>query len=272
MNRANFEPLHSAAYPQRQPYVRSLSYVDGKGPTPYEFFDQYQSHIGAYSQALLGRSHMVDSDEFTEAWFRPGFFGRMKIERDNGGVSFNPAATPDQVGVHGAGSALGSLGPWQFSTGGSVVGLDSDFLLTCKIKVINPATLDSADDVGLFVGVGEPARAHAAPSFLAGGDTRTWRIRSGTDAGARGPMFDTNIPCLPGVWYRLQISRVRGAIRWFVNGQLAPYDGNEGHYYPRSLNFAQKRIDVSRWRAGLGGEGIIVDCCHLLAERGMPWA
>lgn len=269
MSQTNFEPLHSVAYPQRQPYVRSLSYVDGKGPTPYEFFDQYQSHIGGYSQALLGRSHMVDSDEFTEAWFRAGFFGRMVIDR-NTGVTASPAYPPDQVGVHGAGFAFGGVAPWNFRCAGVKVVLDSDFLLTCKLKIVNPATLDDAADRGLFVGVSDFTRAPAPPCFLAGKDAATWRIRSGLETGARGPIYDTGIPCLPGVWYRLQISRVRGAVRWFVNGQIARYDGNEGQWYPYPLLEAQKRIDVSRWRAGAANEGIIVDCCHLLAQRGTP--
>ncbi len=276
MTQANFEPLKSAAHPQRQPYVRSLSYVDGKGPTPYEFFDQYQDHLGAYAGALLGRSHAVDSDEFTEAYFRSGFFGKMKSQQNLGGVTYSAAITPDQIGVHGAGSALGSTDPWRFAVGGINMGLGADFLLTVKLKIIAPQNLDIAEEHGLFVAVGPQHTFPNPPAFVAGGDADTWRIRSGSGPDIGGDLQDTGIPCLAGVWYGLQISRVRGAVRWFVNGQQAKHrdtpDGPalEGQYYPYPLLNGQKWITSSRWRPGAAGEGIIVDSCHLLAQRGAP--
>ena len=270
MSQAQYEPLNSACHPQRQPYVRSLSYVDGKGPAPFEFFDQFQSHAGAFSDALCGRSCALDYDEFTEARFATGYFGRMKISTNAGPMVVSANAVPDQTGVHGAGSLIGPVNPWRILLVGAPMGLASDFLFTVKLKILSPQTLDTADDGGLLVSAGNPATFPSPPAFLAGSDTATWRIRGGNGELSMGDVVDTGIPCLPGVWYRLQISRVRGAVRWFVNGQLARVAGLEGIYFPYPILGGQKLIDLSRYKPGAAGEGMHVDSCHLLAQRSTP--
>jgi hypothetical protein len=202
-----------------------VSFVDGKGPPPYDFFDQWQDHAAAFAGAIAGRSHSLDSDEFTEAWFRSGYFGRMFIERNTGAsITAAPGSTPGQVGIHGAGSALGGLGSFSFAVGGGLHNLAADFLLTAKVKIVAPQSLDSANALGFCVAIGDPLLGSPRPpGFVAGGDTATWRVLYAVDGLSGTIIYDTGIPCLPDVWYRLQISRVNGAVRWFINGQICAF-------------------------------------------------
>lgn len=267
MTRAVFQSLHSPGHPQRQPYVRSLSFVDGKGPPPWDYFDQLQDHQAAYFGALCGRRASADADEFTESWFRAGYLGRMQIG-SNIGMTVSPAATPDTVGIHGAASVLGGTGSLSFMASGAKYGLDADFLLTVKIKPVGVQDLDTAEQHGLVVGLGQQGLYGAYPSFAAGSDTDTWRTLWAPDLVSMPQVEDTGIPIVSATWYRLQISRVAGAVRWFINGQrVAVQNGLEGLYYPYTMLDARKTIEVARTTSGASGHGFLIDSCHLLAAR-----
>lgn len=268
MTRAVYQPLHSSAHPQRQPYVRAVSFVDTKGPPPFDYYDQFQDHFAALAGARAGRSHSLDSDEFTEAWFRSGYFGQMFIDRNIGGMTVAPDAMPDEIGIHGAASALSGVAGFSFAIRSGEFQLDADFLLTVKVKLVNPQSLNSALAGGFVASVGDAflGTPHP-PGFAAGGDTQTWRLVYALDGTSPRLLYDTGIPCLPGVWYRLQVSRINGAVRWFVNGINARLNGLEGIYYPVALPGAKKWIEINRSAPGAANEGMIMDSAHLLAQR-----
>jgi hypothetical protein len=155
----------------------------------------------------------------------------------------------------------------QFYSGGRYL-LDGDFLLTAKVKIVAPGGLDPAQDRGFVVGLGPIAGMGQFPCIACGGDKANWQALYSPDPNSAQVADDTGIPCVAGRWYRLQISRVAGAVRFFVNGALARFaSGLEGVYYPDRLLNARKLVEISRTNAGPANEGFFIDSLHLRAER-----
>lgn len=260
--------LQRPTHPQRKPFVRSTTFVDGKGPPPYGFFDETQDHLGTLYHAALGWKWSLDADEFTELVAPPRYLGRMYAYVTRPGIVVAPKTTGLAFGEHGVWTAIGDGTPWVFGASGGAVTLDGDFLATAKVMLFQRHNLDTVQKFGfamaagnIFVGVS----AVVCPGFAAGSDAPTWQILYGTGI---DPLYaDTGVPVLNNVWYRLQVSRVAGAIRWFINGQLVRLNGAEGLYLPVRFLEGGKHLVMRRNKLGLAGVGFAIDCFHLLAER-----
>jgi hypothetical protein len=245
--------LARPTHPQRKPFVRSHTFVDGVGPPPYSFFDETQDHVGALYHAALGWRYSLDSDEFTEIGARPGFLGRMYV------FLFNAAAAPRPTGLgfgeHGVWEVRSGTAAYLVRAGSASISLDGDFLTTAKVMLFGRERLRSR---GFSAGV-------TYYTIEAGSGSPNWLVRYVTESGTIA-IAETDIPVLDGVWYRLQVSRVAGAVRWHINGQLARVAGREG--VPSSQRGdMEKLISVYRDAPGPAGDGFAVDSFHLLAER-----
>lgn len=244
--------LQRSTHPQRKPYVRSHTFVDGVGPPPYSYFDETQDHLAAYFHAALGWKWSLDSDEFTEA-ARPGFLGRMRVLSATGGFAVAPKTTGLTFGEHGVWTGTGGTGAWGVEAQGGIVTLDGDFLMAAKVKLFAIRNL-----FGVQVAAGSQTVPPGCPGFACGGSG------GGFWYATLGPTLYP-IPAIPVVdntWYRLQVSRVAGAIRWHINGQLAA-----SVYFPDRLLAGGKWLECSRIVPGPAGEGFAIDAFHLLAER-----
>jgi hypothetical protein len=246
--------LARPTHPQRKPFVRSHTFVDGVGPPPYSFFDETQDHVGALYHAALGWKWSLDSDEFTETGARPGFLGRMRIIISSG-IAVAPKTTGLAFGEHGVWEARSGAGAFSIRAGSANISLGGDFLATAKVMLLGRERLDRG---GFSAGV-------AGCAFLAGSGFPFWRVTYVTEPGTFA-FAETDIPVLDNVWYRLQVSRLAGAVRWHVNGQLARVGGREGVPSPLRLD-TDKLIFASRSAPGPAGDGFAIDSFHLLAER-----
>ena len=247
--------LARPTHPQRKPFVRSHTFVDGVGPPPYSFFDETQDHVGALYHAALGWKWSLDSDEFTETGARPGFLGRMRLSSGTAGIAVAPKTTGLGFGEHGVWEARSGAGAFVIRAGSASISLGGDFLATAKAMLFGRERLNPS---GFVAGV----RGYA---FAAGSGSPNWLVEYITESGAFA-FADTGIPVVDGVWYRLQVSRVAGAVRWHVNGQLARVGGHEGVPSPLRLN-TDKFLFAYRSAPGPAGDGFAVDSFHLLAER-----
>lgn len=259
--------LQRVTHPQRAPFVRATTFVDGKGPPPYGFFDEVQDHVGALYHAALGWRYSLDTDEFTEAKSRPGFLGRMRVVSVTGGVTPAPAPVATGFSEHGFWSVQGVGMPWRIQARSASVTLDGDFLMTAKVRVVGPDLIDSVANLGFLVGTGSPSSDPVCPAFVAGSDSPTWWLRYAPDPQASPVLADTGVTVGNATWYRLQVSRVAGAIRFFINGLLARPGGAEGVYYPHRLLTGCKWLEAGYSKPGPAGFGVDVDSFHLLAER-----
>jgi len=266
MTAANLSLLRTT-YPTRRPFVREITFVDGIGPPPYVWFDETQEHIGGLAQSSLGWSASCDSEEFEQNYVTAGYFGRMIVTRDVGLSSVGPVS-PVEVGEHGVWQYQANAMPFAYTAEGGRYSLDGDFLLTAKVKIVAPGGLDPAQDRGFVVGLGPIAGMGQFPCIACGGDKANWQALYSPDPNSAQVADDTGIPCVAGRWYRLQISRVAGAVRFFVNGALARFaSGLDGVYYPDRLLNARKLVEISRTNAGPANEGFFIDSLHLRAER-----
>jgi len=250
--------LARPTHPQRKPFVRSHTFVDGVGPPPYSFFDETQDHLGAYFHAALGWRYSLDSDEFTEVGARPGFLGRMRVTLL--GATVAPKTTGLTFGEHGVWEARSGAAAYSVSAsgGGASLGgasLDGDFLATAKVMLFGRERLDPR---GFLAGLPDYA-------FICGSGWPNWLVVYVTEPGTLA-FADTDVPVLDNVWYRLQVSRVADAVRWHVNGQLVRVGGREGVPFVRQFGLAKLLLAI-RSAPGPAGDGFAIDSFHLLAER-----
>ncbi|TXH42066.1 MAG: hypothetical protein E6Q97_36265 [Desulfurellales bacterium] len=263
--------LTRSTHPIRKPYVRDASFIDGIGPPPFGFFDETQDHLGAYFHALLGWRYSADCDEFTEASAPINYLGRMRIS-DTFGCAEAPATSNATLGEHGVWSVLSFTSDFRLAAQGASVSLDGDFLFTAKVKIVNRGRLETVSSHGFMAAIGSLAET-TPHQFVAGSDQENWAIQAPVVGGGGVEVYSTDVPVVDGAWYRLQISRVAGAIRWFINGlpivlRSADPDlnGLTGQYYPDRI-VARKFLYVARSVPGPANDGFYVDSCHLYAER-----
>lgn len=253
-------------HPQRKPFVRSHTFVDGIGPPPFTFFDETQDHLGTMFHALFGWRASIDTDEFETNYAAGDNLSKLTIFRQLG-AGFNVASvTASAFGEHGVWIISAGAGPWQLGARSGELDLRGNFLLTAKVQIINRAHLDASGANGFCVAVGDRARIPVCPGIACGNESPNWQVFYALSPTAAATYVDTGIPVIDGAWYRLQISRIGGAVRWHINGAEVQVNGDPGAYYPHVL-IGSKFVYVSRWTAGGAGDGIYLDALHLLAER-----
>jgi len=260
--------LARATHPQRKPFVRSCTFTDGIGPPPWTFYDETQDHLGAFYGGALGWKYSVLADEFEAMHVRPGYLGnRMLTVNSSGVVTIAPKTTGLEPFEHGVWKVTGGAAAWNYAARTQQMDLDGDFLVTAKIKIYSRETLDTMALGGFMLPCSDLTSIPAPVGFTCGSDSPNWHVLYPPDATASVAAADTGIPATSNAWYRLQVSRVAGAVRWFINGRLCTVNGLPGYYFPDRFGEGCKQIRISRRKIGAAGEGFEIDSFHLVAER-----
>lgn len=262
----NNRALLSVLHPQRKPFVRSHTFVDGIGPPPYTFFDETQDHLGALFHALYGWQYSLDFDECETGASGLGYLSNLKLFNALGGPISVVPAVASVYGAHGVWSVLGSTSPWQIGARTADMDLRGDFLLTAKVAVVKRSTLDSNGNNGFCVAVGNRTKIPVCPGISCGTNSPNWNVFFGPGPSDAAEYFDTGIPVIDGRFYRLQISRIAGALRFFIDGAEVQINGRPGVCYPYAL-VGCKFLYVSRRTVGAANEGFLIDAIHLMAQR-----
>lgn len=280
----------TAAHPAHKPYSSGFPFVDGKGPVPYEFFDETQDHLGVLAHAGTGWAWSRDVEDFNGEVYPVGFLGQLTMINlpVGAGLSLTPMSVLNFQGEHGVWRGLSGVAQWDFTLQSNACHVGTqDFLISAKVLCLARANLDPVDSFGFWLGCGPKVGAGVDPprypAICGGGDKANWQIYAAPAEGQAGVYFDTGIPfhdslgtmpdTVQRAWHVLQISRVGGAFRFFINGRLIRLNGNgltdrEGIYYPTSLPEVRRFFRTRRWRAGPINEGFLVDFFHRLCRRG----
>jgi len=253
-------------HPTRKPFVREVTFIDDKATPPLGFFNDTQDHLAARVQSAFGWSYSSMPEEFAFARITTTYLGSFIVRTNSAGLVPQPDTSPDEPGVCGAWRLTSLNGPYTWKMESALSSLDGDFLLTCKIKLTGRSRFDPGPDGGVIVSTGTRTAAPANPGFAAGGDSPNWQIMYATSDVGATLFADSGVPALDDTWYRLQVSRVAGAVRWFINGALVPVAGLEGVYYPYRLT-ASKWFENARFKVGPVGDGVTWDSFHLFASR-----
>lgn len=260
--------LQRLTYPQRKPFVRSCTFTDDVGPPPWTFFDETQDHLGGLAHALAGWKWTLDADHFVSRTVEVNFLGdRMRKNSSSGVVAVAPKTTGLTHGEHGVWTVTGTAAAWNYSAATTEVSLDGDFLFSAKVQIYNLGDLDTLLNGGFQVTTANAFYPPAPCGFYTGSDKSTWWVGYPVDDASPSTFADTGIPIVDNAWYNLQISRVDGAVRWFVNGRLCRLDGLPGAYAPYSYTGGWKQVGMSRRKLGINGNGFAIDHFHMLLER-----
>lgn len=260
--------LARLTYPQRKPFVRACTFTDDIGPPPWTFFDETQDHLGGIAHALAGWKWTSDTDHFVSATVEANYLGdRMRVTSTSGTVTIAPKTTGLEHGEHGVWTVTGDAAAWNYSAATQEFSLDADFLFSAKIQIVDLGDLDTLINGGFQVTTANSFSAPAPCGFYTGSDKTTWWIGYPTAATGPSTFADTGIACESGRWYNLQISRVAGAVRWFVNGRLCRVNKLPGVYVPFAYTSGWKQVGMSRRKAGVAGNGFAIDHFHMLLER-----
>jgi len=278
----------TTAHPIRAPWVRDRSFRDNGLPTPDEFFDRTQQHVGDFFGCTTGRTWSRSQDEFDNDAYPTGYLGKLRItvNTDDTGAAAGLTLAPVtdatglvQQGEHGVWSGLSGAAPFKFEMRSGLSWLGpGDVLLTCRVKIRRRAGLNGLEDSGLRIGLSDDGVG--LPAFCAGGDAPNWYVWSQQKEGGTSAFWDTGVPITDGRWYDLQISRVNGAMRCFINGApiffltgiagliavrlAAPV---EGFYLPQDFQQVRRYFQIRRWSRGPANDGFLIDNFHLLLQR-----
>lgn len=267
----------SITHPTRTPFVRDRSFIASRPPVPDEYFDRVQDHLVARAQAALGWGWSAATEDFDNDVYPTGYVGDLRLLQGGFGVTAAPAGAADLT-------LRGDYGVWKFLSGGlpyfailqsapSNLG-GGDFLWTARVKVLARAGLNVLGDLGFHLGLSQ--KADSLPAFAAGSDVETWHVfareRDDVTPLPAPRFFDTGVPLRDGRWYELQISRVRGAVRWAINGALVHItvggELREGIYLPDEMSPARRYLQIRRWAGGPPGDGFHIDYFHCFRKRG----
>lgn len=290
----NFIPL-STTHPTRRPFVRELSYVDLKGPPPVEFFDGVQDHMGALFHGRLGWAWSVHREDFDAEFYPANKMGIFSVFNFAAGLTLSaaPPGLPIIQGEHGVWRGISGAFDYDvtLTEHANWVGT-KDFLVSAKVLCLNSRDIDIVDREGFWVGCGLRVSTaagdvtdgipNAYPALCGGAGTANWQVWCPPAAGKVGLFYDTGIPFLDSqntqpdqvrrAWHVLQISRLGGVMRFFVDGRLARLTGNglsgaEGIYYPADLRAMRRFFRCKRRFLGLANTGFYIDFFHRLCRR-----
>lgn len=260
--------LARLTYPQRKPFVRSHTFIDGKGSPPFSFFDETQDHLGGLLHAYTGWKWTIDRDDFTSMTETVGVLGDRMVANTSSGTVIVTAKTGGlRHGEHGVWTVSGDFSAWDYGAATAELSLDGDFLFTAKVALTNPEDPDTLLNGGFRVTTANSFTAPAPCGFHFGSDVTTWHAKYPTDSTGGYAFADLGVTVEADRWYRLQIARVKGAVRWFINGRLCLIDGKPGVYAPMAYLRGWKEVGMSRRKVGTNGAGFAIDCFHMLVER-----
>lgn len=282
----------SVTHPTRKPFSGGYRFVDGKGPPPYEFFDEAQDHISALMHAKLGWQYAMDREDFDNEVYPSNFLGKLRITRNGPGVGVTLSTlTPTNQGEHGVWKGLsGALAAYEFEMQSNSLYVSAhdpytphtgDLLVSAKVLCLNRAHLHVVDSFGFWVGCGYKQKNY--PAICGGSDHDNWQVYCPPSLNVAGSYFDTGIPfhdsqnTMPDqvmrAWHTLDISRVNGVFRFFINKRLVRLSGNglhdvEGIYLPDPLDDVRRYFRTQRPGGLPANEGFYVDYFHIAARRG----
>lgn len=283
----NFLPTHHVL-PRAQPFSRENTYVDLIGPPPVEFFDRTQDHLAQYVHARTGWKWSCEQEEFTTTLFpsntKMASFTIVRNDVLGGGLAISNMTTGVQ-GEHGVvrGAAISAIMPYFFEaqTGCWRVGTE-DFLVTFKVYCVRRSVIDQVVDGGFWIGCGPPigADGNAYPAIVGGSGLANWYIRTATDTSIVR-FYDTGIPFLTSeempdqtrrAWNTLQICRINGTLRFYINSALARLTGfgltnSEGVRFTASLRDMRGYFKTQRSGGGLTSDGFYMDYFSRWARR-----
>lgn len=281
----NFFPI-TETHPLRKPYSGGARFRDNKPPAPLEFYDECQDHMAALYHMRLGWKWSGHREDFDNINYPSSYLGAFSYTAlPVGSLSIAPLFPVNFQGEHGVWAISSSNANYDFtmSTAPCFVGTD-DFLISAKFHVINRSHLDPVNTFGFWVGCGERIGPDAVvyPALCGGADQTNWQIWCPPADGEPGAFFDTGVVFQDSTtlsdnyqraWHVLQISRVDGVVRFFINGALVRINGNgitnaEGIYYPANMRRLQRWFRTRRWFVGAANEGCYVDFFHRFARRG----
>ncbi len=286
----NFFPIHRT-HPLQKPYSGGMRFRDNLPPAPLEFYDETQDHLAALFHARVGwewSAHREDLDNYT---YPSGYLGVFRVDNQplGAGLSltpFSPAIGPAPTfqGEHGVWYLKSGIGQFDTTLTSNLLNIGTqDFLISAKVCLINRAQLDPVATFGFWLGCGERLGPDVVyyPALCCGADTPNWQAWCPPADGEPGQLFDTGIAVQDSTtlsdnyqraWHVLQICRVDGVVRFFVNGALARLTGGdlvsaEGIYYPATLGRFQRYLHTRRWFVGLANTGLYIDYVHQLCRR-----
>lgn len=256
--------------PNRPPFVRETTYLDGFGPPPFAFYDETQDALIAAQQAATGwtwASHQEDFAGKFDVAFRLGQFRYTGVNTTVTRTANTGAAGEVQVAPTLAGLPM----TFRAATAESHIAQGKDFLFSARITVIARAVLQPAVNFGCWIGLGDSS-LDTQPGICCGSDTGTWRISTPLRAGDAHTLVDTKVPVLDGRPYTLQICRKGGVQRFFINGTLirlptpAGTDTRDGVYLPDEIVGAV-RLMLCNQVPTAATSGFRVDFFHALIQR-----
>lgn len=256
----------------RKPFVRDISFIDNEGPPPYLFFDETQDHLGAMQHCMSGWRWSCAREDFNAPAYPIDHLGEFEVTR-NLGLTLAPVLAPDE-GTYGAWQGTSGGAPYVFKMASAHCLLTGDFIFSARVWNKSRGRLDPVTgiDPGFYVGTGVRQGYVGfpfCPGFAGGDTTGNWYVVFDSSAieGAGGATaVETDQPFLDETWYTLQITRCRGAIRWFINGRPIRVMGLEGIYMPDALK-AQRAFETTRFKVGPANDGFKIDFFHRICER-----
>lgn len=261
----SIQPI-SLTIPNRKPFVRCPTFIDGKGPPPHDFFDETQDHLGAFSQALLGTEWSCQTEDFENEEYPAGFLGQFTIQASLG-LSLSPLDATQQ-GESGVWLGQAGLAPFAFAMRSHSCDIGTeDFLFSAKVKTLNRSRLAPLQRFGFHVSMGGLWTPHL-PGFGGGGDTPNWHIFSPLSEGEPPVFTDTGVPFLEQTWYVLQWGRFQGGLWFLINGKPIFVQGRPGIYLPSPMSGVYRHFQTRRTLAALGlGDAFFIDYFHAFIKR-----
>lgn len=263
----SFQPI-SLTIPNRKPFVRCPTFVDGKGPPPHDFYDETQDHLGAFYHSTLGTAWSKQTEDFDSEFYPKGFLGAFSVKTLSGLML--DAASAMRHGEHGLWMGLSGVGSYLFemATNDSFIG-EEDFLFTAKVQNFNRERLERYQQFGFHVSMGGRPNP-SLPGFCAGSNSPNWQVYCPRSPLTPPDYIDSGMPMLDQTWYVLQWGRFQGAMRFFINGRLIKIDGQDGLYLPQSFRGCYRYLQTRRSSPGTAGDGFMIDYFHCFIKRGIP--
>lgn len=277
--------------PTRKPYSAGFRFRDGKGPPPCDFFDETQDHLAALVHAGTGWRWSICTEDFDGIVYPANYLGVFRFSNFAAGLTLSAAPSGLHIiqGEHGVWRGISGAFDYDFEMqeAASFVAAytpgragSGDFLISCKVLVLNRALLDPFAAQGVWVSCGD--KAASCPALCGGGDTPNWHVFCPPAAGQPATFFDTGVPLYDSqntmpdqvrrAWQVVQISRVDGVMRFHVNGRLLRLTGNgltsaAGIYYPPALPELRRYFRIKRRFAGPANQGFYIDFFHRATRR-----
>lgn len=260
--------------PNQKPFVCDCTFLDGKGPPPYEFFDETQDGIAAAQHALTGWRWASHQEDFaTRGLLTPFRFGDFRYTGLNNRVAVNLATS--SAGVAGEIRVFPDVAGLPMSlratSGESAIGENADYLLSARVVILARESLQPAQNFGFWVGMGD-SDLDNMPGICCGGDLLNWQVSTPLGAGLGRVLVDTGIAAQNGRYYNLQLCRRAGVRRYFVNGTPVRLptpdrsDLRDGVFLPKAIPHMQRLLLCNQQAAG-ANTGFRVDFFHALIQR-----